>query len=283
MPRKIAVQNQLFDEMVKSKCLIKSKLIQIIIPLTLLIFASCKSSSSEPETNLEFTERYSSEFIFSDNITSVIISNSIGFINVTGTSDTSKITYTIDKTVTAENSDLSETEFNKIYLDFTQSGDSLFLIIAFPTNYDEFRKANISLSIPYSSDVIINSPNQGSFVSYLDSDLIINNDFVETNIFNHTGSLEVKSIDGDVNVTAAILPNGFCNIYTEAGNVSVKMPRVTSAIIELKSTEGSIAYKNLDFLPNLETSNQVTGTLNEGEAIIKIISLSGNITLEGFE
>ena len=209
MPRKIAVQNQLFNEMVKSMCLIKSKLIQIIIPLTLLIFASCKSSSSEPETNLEFTERYSSEFIFSDNITSVIISNSIGFINVTGTSDTSKITYTIDKTVTAENSDLSETEFNKIYLDFTQSGDSLFLIIAFPTNYDEFRKANISLSIPYSSDVIINSPNQGSFVSYLDSDLIINNDFVETNIFNHTGSLEVKSIDGDVNVTAAILPNGF--------------------------------------------------------------------------
>ena len=283
MPRKIAVQNQLFNEMVKSMCLIKSKLIQIIIPLTLLIFASCKSSSSEPETNLEFTERYSSEFIFSDNITSVIISNSIGFINVTGTSDTSKITYTIDKTVTAENSDLSETEFNKIYLDFTQSGDSLFLIIAFPTNYDEFRKANISLSIPYSSDVIINSPNQGSFVSYLDSDLIINNDFVETNIFNHTGSLEVKSIDGDVNVTAAILSNGFCNIYTETGNVSVKITRITSAIIELKSTEGSIDYKNLDFLPNLETSNQVTGTLNEGEAIIKIISLSGNITLEGFE
>jgi len=263
--------------------LIKSQLIKIYIPLVLLVLVGCKKSSSEPETMFHFSERYSSNLSLPGNINTVIISNPIGFINITGASDTSKITYAIDKTVTAENSELSEAEFNKIYLDFTQSGDSLFLNIAFPTNNNEFRKANISLNIPLSSDVIINSPNQGSYVSYLDSHLIINNDFGETNIFNHTGSLEVKSIDGDVNVKAAILPNGFCNIYTEAGNVSVKIPKITAAIIELKSTEGSVTYNNLDFLPNLETSNHITGTLNEGEAIIKIISLSGNITLEGFE
>jgi hypothetical protein len=260
-----------------------SQLTKILLPIILIIFTSCNNSSSEPETTLEFTERYSNEIIFPKNISIVVISNSIGFINVTGASDSSKINYTIDKTVTAESSALSEAELNKIFLDSSQIGDSLFLNIAFSPNINEFRKANISLNIPYSSNVIINSPNQGSYVSYLNSDLIINNDFGKTNIFSHTGSLEVKSIDGDVNVTAAILPNGFCNIYTEAGNVSIKIPKITSAIIELKSTEGSITYKNLDFLPNLETSNHITGTLNEGEAIIKIISLSGNITLEGFE
>lgn len=213
---------------------------RILFFALILVFSSCDNSSSEPEILFEFNDRYLNNFSFPAEINTFIISNPIGFILVNGASDTINANYSLDKTVKVKERGLSDSEFDKIYLDYTQVKDTLFITINSPQNSKKYHKSNLSINIPYKMDVIIETPNEGTNISYLDSDLKITIDFYGLTVFNHSGSLSINSNDGDIVATLVIPKNGYCNVYSEGGDITVKIPFSTSANIFLKTIEGTL-------------------------------------------
>ncbi len=263
--------------------LIKNRILLNVVVLSSLFFQyGCNNSSSEPEPLFEFSNRFSSSFTLPPNIRTIIIANSIGFINVTGSSDSSNVTYLLDKTVKVTDSKIGDEEFQKMNLDYTQLSDSLFISVSSSSNNNYFHKGSLNLTIPFNKKVIVRTPNDGVYLSYLDSDIKINTTSHPITVFNHNGSLELYSVEGNITATFALPANSSCKIYTESGSISAKIPTSTLTEVKLKTATGSIKYSNLNFSLTFNSAIEINGKLGNGDSMIDLFSRNGNILLEGF-
>lgn len=93
------------------------------------------------------------------------------------------------------------------------------------------------------------------------------------------GKVEVDSKSGDVDIAGGVKPEGDYLLKTLSGNLKMRIPRDASVRIEALSRSGHISY-TLPLKIEKKSSHELHGILGEGKARIKLITLSGDISLE---
>lgn len=93
------------------------------------------------------------------------------------------------------------------------------------------------------------------------------------------GKVEVDSKSGDIDIAGGVKPEGDYLLKTLSGNLKIRIPRDASVQIEALSRTGHISY-TLPLKIEKESSSELHGILGEGKARIKLIALSGDISLE---
>lgn len=249
---------------------------------TLVIVNNCKDNSSEPETLFEYNKRFTNSISIPENINVIKISNSIGFVIVNGTTNVNEASFLLDKTVKVKELSLSEEAFSKIVLNSSQVQDTLNIFVDSPENDNELFKNNLSINIPYNKKLFITKYNEGSYVSYLDSDVKIETVDYESTVNSVYGSINIKSIKGNITATTSLPENGNCTIISESGNIVVKIPASSNTNVNLKTDSGNLSYTNLNLTLTSSTSKEIKGTLNNNQGELYLYSNKGNVTLEGF-
>ena len=256
------------------------KLSSILIVIILLL--SCSDNSVvEEEILFEYTNRISSDIYIGDSTSAISVENPIGFVNISSGSDSVEISYVIDKTVKVKESELAQDAFDQIRLTSYVQKDTAFCMIEAPAENNGSFKSNLSLIVPYSKPIVVKNTNGGVIFSHLYSDI-----YAETNIYNcevnyHSGSLEAHSTTGQISGSISLQKEGYCNCYSESGNIHLQIPTNSSVSIHLKTVSGTITYNNLNINIISSSNTELKGLMNSGEGNIYIESISGNIILEG--
>lgn len=257
----------------------------VIVVLVVLIFTGCEDKTSNPDPEFSYTQRTTGYFDFTADVKEFVVENAIGFIFLEGSNDSTRINYVLDKKVLVSESSLAQSELNKIDLKHSESSNSLFSSINFPAVPIGKYFCTMNLTAPYNKNLVINYPNEGVSVSYLESDLFVETKNESCTVENHSGSLEAHSTGGNIVSVLAIPDSGFCNCYSVSGNINIKIPIGSTANIHLKSTTGTVSFNNLAINPSINTSKEIIGTLgniNAATPTIYLESTGGNVTLVGF-
>jgi hypothetical protein len=206
----------------------------------------------------------------------------VGAIYLDNTFDSTEVEYLLYKTVKLEDKLLSEAELENINISFMQIQDSLFISVDSPVKPDVFYKSSISLKLPAKMNIIVKTPHKGVRSDFLNSKLYVESDYYDINIFQHKGSLNINSLDGDVNASIWLVNKDSCNITTNSGNVILTLPPTISSTTYLETVSGNIGYEDIDISISQQTKYKLFGTIGDGESVIKIVTNSGNILLEGY-
>ncbi|MBK7103795.1 MAG: hypothetical protein IPH62_00725 [Ignavibacteriae bacterium] len=256
------------------------KILMVLFLFILLISCSDDSTIVEKEILLEYQERTSNSFYFESTAKVLVIENSIGFVNISGGSNSSEVSYTLDKTVKVKNSSLAQDAFNKIYLDSILKDDTTICKVISSID-DNTQKCNLSLIVPYHKPIIFKNSNGGVTISNHYSEIYAETDNYNCSVNNHNGSLEAHSTSGKISSSIYLPINGFCRCYSETGDIYLEIPNNSTLNIHLKTESCTTTYENLNINIISKSTKEVKGILNNGEGNLYLESKKGNITLKG--
>jgi DUF4097 and DUF4098 domain-containing protein YvlB len=138
-------------------------------------------------------------------------------------------------------------------------------------------------------------------------DLIVPS-YLEVEVVNVNGEIDVRSIDGGVGVTSAngavtlvdivtdlevtltnggimsevtLLPGGLVDLSVVNGDVVLEVPASTSATLEADVVNGSVSVTGLTLLNATASTRSVHGRLGAGDGSIDLDVVNGTITVRG--
>lgn len=98
-----------------------------------------------------------------------------------------------------------------------------------------------------------------------------------------SNSVFVNAVNGNIDSTVRLPPNGEIRLSTANGNLDLSIPTSTSAEISTFVDNGTITWDNLDLVDTAQTNQSLTGTLGDGDGVIRLETINGNIDLIGFD
>jgi hypothetical protein len=260
------------------------KIYHIIIIVFILLQLSCnRDQISNPVELKSYTEGHT-EYHSTQNVKTIVVSNSISGVIITGWSLDDSMRVYMYKTIEAKSSELAEVHFGDIKFTSNIIGDTMIVKIDAPENTDElkYKHSSLSIEVPYDLNCVIGNVNGAIFVDQLSSTVTVTNSVNEVEIERQEGSCEVTS-SNNINVQMMVPTGGYSKLSTTAGNVSLGIPNSTNGTVNLRTDEGTITHTNLTFSQLNQTNSTLTGVLGIGNAEITIYTKKGDVTISGLE
>lgn len=257
------------------------KYFNIVLFAGLVLITSCTETTT-PDPLFEYMQSSSGSLQVAENINKITLENSIGFIFLNGSSDSSNASYVLNKIVKVKESSLAQAEFDKILFDYSTVSDTIHCNINSPSVAFDNYKCSLNINIPPGKDIFVKKNNFGVQTFQLENNLHIQTAKGECIVEGHSGSVEATTQAGNINVMVLIPDSGYCNCYSVDGNITVQVPIGSSGNIILKTTNGSVNYSNLNIQNLTRTSKELTGTLGTGGGTIYLESVNGSVLLKGF-
>ncbi len=265
------------------KCIYIKIFYTTFLLLTCFILTACLSgcdNTNEPDTLFKAEERITGEFDYYMSVKKSVITNPIGFTYLFGDIDTIKTRYVIDRSVWAESYQSAKSELKNINLIYVIDGDTVMYDVTYPANTQNKYGCTLNLNVN-TRNIELTPPNKGLQTDFLDATLKTETDAYPVKIDHHSGSINVKTISGDISSSIAIPVEGYCVCYSETGEINIKIPQGTSASFVLKTNTGRITIRNLNPSLTTNTPTEVSGILNNDNGTFYLESKTGNVTLEG--
>jgi hypothetical protein len=95
------------------------------------------------------------------------------------------------------------------------------------------------------------------------------------------GNVGVALASGDITARLTVPLDGSVDLANAAGNISLEIPRTTSAALSAESLTGAVQILNLDLHDLDPRARVVRGTLADGRGRIDLRSTAGSITVRG--
>lgn len=265
-----------------------------------------------PAQRLEFKEHVSKEFAMNGNAakSTLAIYNINGFIKVEGYSG-DKVVLEIDKKITAKTQDVLDQGKQEFRLEFDQQADSLIAYIANPfdsrpnrnrRNWDGPKidydfQLNFTVKVPFSMNLHVSTVNGGDVtVNDVTGSLGVHNVNGAIKVVNAKGRANVRTINGNVEVSYATLPPGESDFKTLNGDIKISYPSALSVDCQFKTFNGEFYtdFPNVEHLPvrvvkNTENRDSKTVyklstetflRIGQGGPTYKFETFNGNIYLK---
>lgn len=257
---------------------------RLILPVLAGLVLSCAQSVAQPN---EHTERISKEFTRPTGAAaSMVIYNINGSINVEG-SETDKVSFTVDKRITAKNQETLEIGKNEFKLVFEQRGDTIMAYIAEP--FDSRPNRNVgrpnnwrdrndrrieydftldfTVKVPRGMNVSVSTVNRGDVtVTDVAGALRVRNVNGAIALTNVRGATDAHTVNGNVDVSYLAGPPEKSSYYTLNGNITVNCPANLSADLQFKTFQGEFYtdFTDTQILPVQVVKSQE----NRGDKIV---------------
>jgi DUF4097 and DUF4098 domain-containing protein YvlB len=110
----------------------------------------------------------------------------------------------------------------------------------------------------------------------------VNNVNGTVSLYNISGSTLVSLVNGQVKSRQGLPLNGIINLSTVNGNITLDIPRSTSAEFYGNMTNGNFSSSNLDFKNQSITPYTIRGTLGNGQGKIIMTTVNGRLSISGY-
>jgi hypothetical protein len=269
------------DSQQKRKSILKAKAFILIaagLPLILFFFTACGGGGIDTDFTVNSDgfdfraagpkyfadETYSRELPLAGHIR-IRLEAVNGNIEIEGHDDVDTVTVVGQKLVGSDSVQDAKRQLNELEILVTENNDEIIVQTLQPRD-----KQGRQYIIEY----FISIPSDFEAVVILD-----NGDVDVQDVHN---SIMVSAVNGSINSSTILFSDHEIRLFTENGNVDLSIPTSTSAIFAAYVDNGSIATSNLEFDTSEQTWNSLTGTLGDGEGIIELDTVNGNIRVVGF-
>jgi hypothetical protein len=247
-----------------------------------ILISNCGNSEiSEPVDLIHYSFEQSNEFQISD-AHIVSVENYKGGIIVYGNDDTNKISYTLNKTVRTANREQANMHFDEIEFIKEMNFDTVYCSVAYPYDSDYLQSYGyLDLYIPYTLPLLIQNATEGIYVSYMSSDIIIRDVKDHISITHHSGTCDVSTLSGKIQIELILPDSGFCHAETEEGDIILKIPHTSSATIDARTDFGTISHTGLTIKESYENYGALRGIIGSGRCEIWLRTKIGDIEIFG--
>lgn len=95
------------------------------------------------------------------------------------------------------------------------------------------------------------------------------------------GSATVRLASGEISGSVTMPLNGTIDFAVTAGGIDLRIPHGTSASFRADASVGDVTLNNLPLEDRDPRTNVVSGTLAEGDGVIRLATVAGDITVTG--
>lgn len=206
-----------------------------------------------------------------------------GDIVIEGQNDTNSVTVIAQKSVGSDSLEDAEMHLNELEVLVTDEGDEILVQTLQPEN-TLGRKYIVDYHIIIPNDLETEVTLNNGDVDVIDMQNSVVVEAVNGNVFlsNIVGSAVVDLTNGSIDSLVTLPSNGEISMSTDNGNLDLSIPTSTSAIFAASVINGLISTSNLEFDAAVQTPQSLTGTLGNGEGVIELGTVNGNISVVGF-
>ena len=212
------------------------------------------------------------------------ISNRIGKIKVIAEDSSLPIRWELKRFVTARNENKANKHLGDISVINLKEQDSLFVEVKAPPLIEAILEyfTDFTLRTQRNKDVIIETASHKISTSAMVSNLRINEANSDIDIRFHRASCDVFTYNGDILIEIRLTDGEYCIASTKKGDIYLEIPVITSASVTALSHNGTAESLGLVFSSYQSETGKLEGILGEGFSTIKLETLDGNITINGF-
>jgi len=255
-----------------------------ILLITSLLIIACDSADSISPAVLEPFEFPMSGQLPDEGAPVLRLSNHLGGIMITGKTPDGMIDYYINRIILAETQEDAQIAADNLTLLHLAVSDTMELSLQAPTNTETLEYYGLlSINPGFESDCSIDFANGGIYASDMDGSITVQNCTSSIEVERHNGNCDVQTISGDILIEAAFPADGNCSAHTYAGDIHILIPDTTSATISAQSQNGTITVENLDISLVIDETDQLSGTMGDGETPIDLVTDNGDIFIIGFD
>ncbi len=207
-----------------------------------------------------------------------------GDIVIEGQVNADSVIVIAEKRVGSDSLEDAEEHMNELEVLVTDQIDEFIIQTIQPGN-TQGRKYIVDYHIILPSDLETEVTLTHGDISVLNIQNWLKVDAVNGNVFlsNVFGNAVVDLGNGSIDSTMVLPLDGEIRMSTDNGNIDLSIPTSTSAVFAAYINIGSIRTYNLEFDGGVQTTQSLTGTLGNGEGVINLGTVNGNISVVGFD
>jgi DUF4097 and DUF4098 domain-containing protein YvlB len=190
-----------------------------------------------------------------------------GEIVITGQPDATSVIVTAELCVSSHESQQdAEARLEQLEVLVTDLSDEIVVETLQPDNTEGRQYVvNYTITVPSNLEVDVNQVNGAIRVE------------------DTTNSVFVNVVNGSLDSTVSLPPNGQIRLSMVNGDVDLRLPTSTSAELSAFVDNGTITWDNLDLLDAVHTNQSLTGTLGSGAGVIWLETTNGSIDVIGVD
>lgn len=255
----------------------------LIIFCISVLFSGCSKSSVNDPVELNTYSFEKNSILSAGNITGLEVENPRGGLILYGTGISDTISYILSKTIKAEDKDKAEAQKDNIELFTELTNDTLHCSVLYPLDTDYLESYGyLDMYVPRELPVVIRNMVEGIYINDMRGDLKVRNAKDHIDIWRHSGSCDVRTIKGDLNIEIALPGGGYCKAATDEGDIILKVNSQASASIYAKTIAGTVICYGLNISNLNHSSGLLTGQIGTGVGEIRLETEIGNIEISGF-
>ena len=258
------------------------KLIFNMLILTLIssiVAAGCACTATQRLE--EYWEEYTKTIALSGE-TKLILKNTNGVIDITGSDSTNEMLLKITKRVKNNNLEDAEEHIDDIVITEEKRPQEVYIKVEHPISEDRNYAVDFSITLPSHFDFQITSGNGNIYLSSIIGNLALamGNGNIELNSVNST-QIDVELGNGDIDADINLVDSCMASLRVGNGKITLKVPKNTNAKVDASSGIGNVTYTDLDFKNLQVSSSHLEGVLGEGKGDVVLTVGSGDIELTG--
>jgi len=205
-----------------------------------------------------------------------------GNIEIEGRNDTNSVTVIAQKYVGSDSLEDAEANLNELEIMVTDQNDEVLIQTLQPVNMQS-QKYIVDYLIILPTDMAIEVVHTNGDIDIINFENWVTVDSENGNVFLSNISANVIVTIANGNIDSSIDPplDGEIILSTNNGDIDLSIPSFTSAGFAASINNGSIQTFNLEFDAAVQTIQSLSGTLGDGDGVIDLGSINGNINVVG--
>lgn len=206
-----------------------------------------------------------------------------GSIEVVGAAATDTFSIHATRQVWSESVADAQAYLDRLEVAVTGSGNEIVIRTVQPQNTGgRTLVVNYVLAVPMRLAASVANVNGGVSIEQLSGDVSVSVVNGAVQIQDVGGSVSVAVVNGVVTARTALAAGEGIDLQTTNGNLTLDIPRSTSAQFAARLVNGVIAINNLTLQGARSTPTSLTGTLGAGAGRVDLETVNGNILVRGF-
>ena len=252
-----------------------------------MILSSCSSDSDDSvplvsNTNFEAVESFNFVVPVVNHTLFTLIGVN-GEININGDGGADSVTITGTKHVLSESVEDAQTQLQDLKVNVQDLLTEIRVETIQPANTGgRSYIVNYAVTLPRFLKNNVTNLNGIVTLDSIDNDVTVLNMNGTATLTNITGSASASILNGQIQGAVTLPLNGVIDMATLNGDIDLKIPVNTSAVLSASVTVGTITTQNLVLQNIVSTPTFLSGTLGTGQGAVKLEAKQiGNIIVTG--
>ncbi len=204
-------------------------------------------------------------------------------IDITGVENQQFISVSGERFVKSESEADAESHLDELEISITENVDEVRIKTIQPKDTQgRTYQIRYQIKVPADMDVTVQSVNGDVTLDSLKSDLVVgvvNGNIVLDEI---SGDVTVGLTNGNIRCEMVLPTQGTCQLSVINGQIELAIPMSTSANFSANVTNGSVSINDLQLQNPQSTNRSLSGILGTGLGKIKLVTVNGSITVNGY-